>query len=257
MERLLIVNADDLGYDPAIDRGILEAARRGIVTSTTAMVNLPGIEAALEAALAIGHLGVGLHLNFARGPSLSNATSLLGADGALDEHRAAHARLADVAAEIEAQLRRFNALTGRMPTHCDVHKHLHRHETILAAVIQMALAHSMPIRAVDATMRARAIAAGAKTTDHFIGDTGEEAYWTPGRALEALDALEAGTTELMCHPGYRPERVKTGYGIQRETELEALTDAAVVARARRGDIRLVDFTALRELPAEPVRSDRI
>src|SRR5262245_44478843 len=39
--RLLIVNADDLGYDPEIDRGVLEGHGRGVVTSTTAMVDAP------------------------------------------------------------------------------------------------------------------------------------------------------------------------------------------------------------------------
>lgn len=257
MERLLIVNADDLGYDPGIDRGILEAAANGIVRSTTAMVNLPGAEIALSKASAIPQLGIGLHLNFARGPSLAGAPSLIGDDGELDERRAPTAPLSEIAAEIEAQLRRFNALTGRMPTHLDVHKHLHRHESILEAVIRMAVAHALPMRALDGEMRARVLAAGARTTAHFIGDTGEEAYWTAERVLEALDALGEGSTELMCHPGYRPEEVRTSYGLQRETELAAFIDPRVLERTRRGDIQLVSFTALRELPEIPTRAHRI
>ncbi|MCM2333784.1 MAG: ChbG/HpnK family deacetylase, partial [Anaeromyxobacteraceae bacterium] len=45
--RRLVVNADDLGYDPEIDRGILEAHARGLVTSATAMVETPFAAAAL------------------------------------------------------------------------------------------------------------------------------------------------------------------------------------------------------------------
>ncbi|MGB8931008.1 MAG: ChbG/HpnK family deacetylase, partial [Anaeromyxobacteraceae bacterium] len=48
--RCLVVNADDLGYDPEIDRGILEAHARGIVTSATAMVGTRFSAAALRAA---------------------------------------------------------------------------------------------------------------------------------------------------------------------------------------------------------------
>src|SRR5437588_10984879 len=55
----LVVNADDLGYDPQIDRGILEAHARGIVTSATAMVDTPFSPAALRAAPA--SLDLGLH----------------------------------------------------------------------------------------------------------------------------------------------------------------------------------------------------
>ena len=66
--RRLIVNADDLGYDPAINRGIVEAMRRGVVTSATLMVNLP--DSAEGAAQAHG-LAVGLHLNLARGAPVS------------------------------------------------------------------------------------------------------------------------------------------------------------------------------------------
>ena len=68
MSRRLIVNADDLGYDPAINRGIVEAMRQGVVTSATLMVNLP--HSAEGAAQAHG-LAVGLHLNLARGAPVS------------------------------------------------------------------------------------------------------------------------------------------------------------------------------------------
>src|SRR6267143_2007085 len=55
----LIVNADDLGYDPEIDRGILEGHARGLVTSATAMVDTPFASTALRAAPA--SLRLGLH----------------------------------------------------------------------------------------------------------------------------------------------------------------------------------------------------
>ena len=55
----LVVNADDLGYDPEIDRGILEAHRRGLVTSASAMVDTPFAAAAIREAPPT--LGLGLH----------------------------------------------------------------------------------------------------------------------------------------------------------------------------------------------------
>src|SRR5688572_31067184 len=58
----LIVNADDLGRSPGIDRGIVRAHERGIVTSTTLMANAPGAERAAALARECPSLDVGVHL---------------------------------------------------------------------------------------------------------------------------------------------------------------------------------------------------
>jgi len=50
--RYLIVNADDFGADDGTTRGIIEAHERGIVTSTSLMVDMPGARAAVGAARA-------------------------------------------------------------------------------------------------------------------------------------------------------------------------------------------------------------
>ena len=81
----LLINADDLGYDPAVTRGILEAMTTGIVTSTTMMVNGPHSEDAGKKVNGAG-LGIGLHLNLARWAPLSKVPkALLGADGGFSE----------------------------------------------------------------------------------------------------------------------------------------------------------------------------
>ena len=41
-ERCLIVNADDFGGDEGTNRGIVAAHERGIVTSASLLVNMPG-----------------------------------------------------------------------------------------------------------------------------------------------------------------------------------------------------------------------
>ena len=68
MAAYLIVNADDFNLTEGVSRGILEAHRRGIVTSTTVMVNLPGLEQSRSLARQAPRLGVGLHLNLTFGP---------------------------------------------------------------------------------------------------------------------------------------------------------------------------------------------
>jgi hypothetical protein len=240
--RRLIVNADDLGYDPAINRGIVEAMRRGAVTSATLMVNLP--HSAEGAAQAHG-LAVGLHLNLARGSPVSPrfpATLLVA--GALDETRVDALPPEVVEDEALAQLDRAGELLGRPPTHADVHRHLHRHPAVLEGLARAAVRRRIPLRALDAAMRSTLRARGIRTTDHFTGDAGAEAYWTAGRFAEALAALAPGITEWMCHPGHLPTHVRSGYAAQRVVELETLGSPRARAALEAAGVDLVSFAAV-------------
>ena len=61
MENLLIVNADDFGLVKGQNYGIIEACRRGVVTSTTALVNGEAVEHAAQLSRELPELGVGMH----------------------------------------------------------------------------------------------------------------------------------------------------------------------------------------------------
>ena len=65
--RLLIVNADDFGLTPGINRAIIEAHTRGIVTSATLMANMPAFYEAVQLAKVHPALGIGLHFNITQG----------------------------------------------------------------------------------------------------------------------------------------------------------------------------------------------
>jgi len=245
MERRLIVNADDLGYDPAVSAGLLRSMREGVVCSATLMVNTPFSEAAAEAAEG---LSIGLHLNLARHPPLwPHFPASLLTDGALDEARAGALPPEVVAEETRAQLDRAQALLGRTPTHVDVHKHLHRHEAILEGLLTVARERGLPVRALDGPMRQALATRGVVTTAHFIGDAGQEAHWTQARLLAALAALEPGVTELMCHPGQTPSQVKSGYAAQREVELATFLDPSMREAIRAAGVRLISFSELGDL----------
>src|SRR5262245_42454536 len=69
--RTLIVNADDGGVTEGVSRGIIEAGKSGIVTSTTVMVNRAVPRALVEELLASG-LGIGLHLNLTLGEPVTD-----------------------------------------------------------------------------------------------------------------------------------------------------------------------------------------
>src|SRR5712692_2782801 len=69
----LIVNADDFGLTEQVSRGILDAHREGIVTSTTLMANGGAFDAAVTLARRSPRLRVGVHLNLTQGAPVSPA----------------------------------------------------------------------------------------------------------------------------------------------------------------------------------------
>ncbi len=85
MTRTLIVNADDFGRTRGVSAGIVHAHLHGLVTTTTAMVNLPGaLQDVAQASHEAPTLGLGLHLNLTCGRPLldpADVPSLVAPDG--------------------------------------------------------------------------------------------------------------------------------------------------------------------------------
>src|SRR6266487_3611297 len=68
----LIINSDDYGRTPDISRGIREAHLRGVVTSTTCMMNIPTTADDVSIALKeTPSLGMGVHLVLTMGKPIS------------------------------------------------------------------------------------------------------------------------------------------------------------------------------------------
>ncbi len=242
-DRTVIINADDLGYDPAVTEGILQAMRGGVVSSATLIVNSPHSERA--AALA-GGLAVGLHLNLARfAPVWSDFPEDFLVEGTFSEQLAAKLPAEVVERETMAQLERLEALLGRPPTHVDVHKHLHRFPSVLDGLCAAVRNRALPVRSVDEGMRQALRSRGIGTPDQFIGDAGREPYWTLSRLRVALQTLSDGVTELMCHPGYSPQAIPSAYSLQREVELQTFIHPSARALLERCQAKVADFTALR------------
>jgi len=116
---------------------------------------------------------------------------------------------------------------------------------VLEALGQVASGRGLPVRALDEAMRAELRRAGVRTTDHFVGEAGGEAYWTEMRFAGTVAALPEGTTELMCHPGYPPRETRTSYALQRAVELATLTSATARRALADAGITLASFADLR------------
>lgn len=145
--RRLIINGDDFGLSPGVNRGILDAFREGILTSTTVLVNLPEFESAVAALQANGP-PAGVHLNLSLGkpiappemvPSLLDSTGTFPRSPSVLARRHFLGRLDSdhVAVEFRHQIQRFIS-TGLAPTHLDTHKHVHCLRPILSAMIKVA-----------------------------------------------------------------------------------------------------------------------
>ena len=248
--RTLIVNADDFGLTEGVSRGILEARARGIVTSTTLLVNRQISGERLEELRGSG-LGVGLHVNLTLGAPVSDARrvpSLVDTDGRFVRDPAAvAARVAPDEARIEIgnQVDAFRKLVGRFPTHLDSHHHVARAAPLFELMIFFARALRVPLRAQDAEARQAIRRERLRAPDHFVGDAGAEPYWTPERVLEHLGAVPGGVTEWMTHPGYFDEDLAySRYGRQREAEIAGLTDPRAREIIAREGIRLAHFGTL-------------
>jgi len=245
--RALIVNADDFGLTRGVSGGILEAHRHGIVTSTTVLVTADVDRRQLDEARDTG-LGLGLHVNLTLGKPLTRGRSLVDGGGRFvrDPRRAANAAEAShVRAEVEAQIARFEKLVGRLPTHLDSHHHVGLYPPVRDVVLDVARALGLPVRSQDAAARVRARSAGLRTTDHFFGEAGPGAYWSPARTLALLRALPPGVSEFMAHPGrFDDDLGYSRFGRQREIELAGLGGAGARGAAAALGIALCHFGQL-------------
>jgi len=151
--RRLIVNADDFGFTAGINRAIVEAHTRGIVTSTTLMANGRAFTDAVCSAATVPRLSVGCHVVLIDGvpvldakqlPSIttSNSSGSRFRDGLKSfAARALAGRLNPLQIELEvsAQIRRLQS-PGVSVSHVDTHKHTHLFPAVLRPLLRAARA---------------------------------------------------------------------------------------------------------------------
>lgn len=232
MGRAVIVNADDFGQSAGINRGIVEAHERGIVTSASLMARGDAAYAAAAYAHTHPRLSVGLHID------LGESAFCDGEWVAIYE-RANRQDRRELEAEIRMQLSVFRELLGHDPTHLDSHQHVHIEEPARSIVERIGSELGVPVRHRSPHVR---------YDGRFYGQTGTGDPWPAGistaRLIELLLELSDGVTEMACHPGYADDLV-TMYGAEREIELHALCDPDVRRVVREEGIELIAFSDLR------------
>jgi predicted glycoside hydrolase/deacetylase ChbG (UPF0249 family) len=222
--RYLVVNADDFGASPGVNRGIIEAHERGIVTSASLMSGMPATEDAARLALQCPTLSVGLHVRIRSGINGSEA----------------HSAQQDVdCAALEAQLWRFEELMGRPPTHLDSHHHVHTRPHRLPLFKECAERLGIPLRECS----------GVGYCPDFYGQwagTSHPEQVSVSSLIRLLcTEIDHDITELACHPGFPDDSLVSTYATERELELRTLCDTRV---RRFLDQRGIELLTFREVP---------
>jgi len=263
--KLLVVNADDFGFTPDVNEGIVEAHRRGILTAATMLANGAAFDDALRLARETPTLDIGAHLALVSGRSLltgrplpANVPQLLAAL-AQREIRPYE--------ELRAQVARLLGAGLRL-THLDTHKHTHLAPLVLDAVARIGREFGIrwvrgpfdfPLSApVFKRFVSRSLGLlrgrfhrvlsrhGCASTDHFAGfrNTGR---FGAAELVTLIGAIPPGSTEFMCHPGRCREPLRgahTRLKESRERELEALLSTHAREALDRHGVELVNYAGL-------------
>jgi predicted glycoside hydrolase/deacetylase ChbG (UPF0249 family) len=240
--RRLIVNADDFGFTPGVNRAIIEAHTLGIVTSSTLMANGPAFGEATQMAKASSALSVGCHIVLIDGepvldPSrLSTITrSRKFRDGLKTfAARALTRRMnaGEIESEARAQIQKIQS-AGIAVSHIDTHKHTHIFPQILRPLLRAArgcgvralrnpfgprfpLRSSQLLSQPNLWTRFAELRILSRFAGQFRRAVDREGFATPDgtlgievtgtldeRLFQAISqSIPDGTWEFVCHPGY-------------------------------------------------------
>lgn len=267
----LIINADDLGYTPSVNRAIIDLFNAGVVTSTSLLVNQDSSEEGADLARRHPRLSVGVHLNLTRGrPVLAAALvpSLVGEEGNFWDASVLFRKAVlgqinwhEAAAELEAQVRW--ALTRGL--HLDnLDSHVHFHSLPAARRITEQLARQYHVAAWRTPYLLSALTPTRLWTDVLAkpikplrpGELPAPDYllvlsqWgdrllSDQRIIKLLSKPEV-ITELVIHPDYVYDPLLPASDqlqpLQRQIEFDLLMGAAFRHWLAQLDVRLVSFS---------------
>jgi len=207
----LIITADDYGYAPAYDQGILEAVEAGAVDAVGVMTGREGLD---PWPLATQDVELGLHLEL-RGASYRPA----------------------VMAAVDTQLGTFRHAFRREPAFVDGHKHCHAKPGVAIAIARRAAELGAAVRSVDEGHRELVRSAGARTTDRLVGRMSERGAALPDEINDLLMGTPGrpGVVEWMVHPGRADPSAGSSYDRGRAEDLRLLlrlTEEPALRRAR-------------------------
>lgn len=208
--KYLIVNADDFGYSPGVNRGIAEAHEHGIVTSTSVMVDSVAAQEASQLSK-YPELAVGLHY--------------------VPENTG------DIDTELNRQIDAFMDIVGANPSHIDIHKVRHDDIELKNKVIEFAQTYGIPAR----------YSGKAKFIDSFFGPHANGDV-SVAQLKKSIDEATDEINELMCHVGHCDEylRSHSSYNDLREEELKSVCNEEIKSYVSSKGLALTNWKLLAE-----------
>ncbi|NQT22489.1 MAG: ChbG/HpnK family deacetylase [Candidatus Omnitrophica bacterium] len=259
----LIINADDFGISESINKGIIDAYKKGTVSDISLMAEGDAYDHAVEVAKENGIRNIGVHIVLSSGESISDRyykfpwKSVLGM-----------VKSSDLRNRIKNQILTISN-SGFNLTHLDSHQHAHMWPSIMKVFVQLAKEFNIKfvrnpgtekiydifdlkdslrtlcLRGASAFSKNILVGAGIKCNDYFCG------HFYAGkldktRLLMMLSDMRDGVTELSCHPGYLTDEVSRKYWWHSncENELKALLDPEIQQAVKANNIELVSYADL-------------
>lgn len=279
--KALIITADDFGFSLPVNEAVEQAHLRGVLGTASLMVGPKAAADAVERALRLPSLRVGLHLVLAGlkpVSALSEVSDLVGPDGELSS-RLFQAGVkyyfrpsvrGQLEREIHAQFELFRKF-GLTLDHVNCHKHLHLHPTVFDLIVKVGAEYGMKAvrlpcepyltshtEAISANirrivswasllpwtglLRKKIRKAGIYSNDYVFG-LGDSGRMELDRVLRILQHLPSGVTEMYFHPAARfcRELQQETPGYRHVSEFAALVDPAFARAIADLKIKQVGF----------------
>lgn len=285
-KKFLIVNADDFGLTKGVSDGILQAHKKGIVTSTSVMMNQQATYYALENSKSFPRLSVGVHLVFtSASPTLplSEVSSLTDKNEnfytqyEVYKHRN-KINLSELFKEFCYQVDSYIKYMGKKPSHLDCHHFAFLYPPFFKTVVLVANKFNLPIRypifyksILKNIQELKQLIGGIppETLDAFQlennaflstdSSTPHTDYFDPTffgnnriskvYLKEILHNLNEGVTELMVHPGLCDQDLinTSSYTTKRVDELNILTDNNLFKYVHDNEVELISYYDLENI----------
>jgi chitin disaccharide deacetylase len=280
----IIVTGDDFGLALPVNEAIVDAHRKGILTTASLMTGEPFFQDAVERARQNPSLRVGLHLTLVEGQPAANPElipDLVNSDGVFSSHLARSGFKfffrpgirKQLETEIRAQFDAFHK-TGLLLDHANAHNHMHLHPTLLGLMLRVGKDYGLtairlpcepPFRSWKASrsglgsrfassaflfpwmkiMKLLLRRARVRHNDFFFGMT-DSGSMTLERVLRIIPHLPDGVTELGFHPAVcrSAEIDRTMPGYRHEEEFLALTSESLRFAVQAAKIQRIAFSDL-------------
>ncbi|MGL5694055.1 MAG: chitin disaccharide deacetylase [Peptostreptococcaceae bacterium] len=237
----LIVNADDFGYCKAVNYGIIDAHKNGIITSTTMMANMPAVEHGVKLLKYTDTLSCGVHLTMScYKPLLGNHKTIVDENGnfykRITDEVLGKMDLEEIYNEFCAQIEKIKSL-GIDICHIDSHHHVHTLKGLQPVIEKILKEYNLPIRGgFEYNLEYNNV---VPLIDSFYNENVSEDYFINN--LECIQKYDF--VDLMCHPAYLDDFIlnSTSYAIARTKEFKILTSKNINKFLESNNIELSNY----------------